>query len=44
VLRLAILLHGSLESFFAITFVTGTPVMVVLLAWSIRYSIRKLSV
>jgi intracellular septation protein A len=43
-LRLAILLHGSLESFFAITFVTGTPVMVVLLAWSIRYSIRKLSV
>ena len=42
-LRLAILLHGSLGSFLALTFVTGTPVMLVLLAWSIRYSIRSLS-
>jgi hypothetical protein len=42
-LRLAILLHGSLESFLAITFVTGTPVMLLLLAWSIRYAIRNLS-
>jgi len=42
-LRLAILLHGSLESFLAITFVTGTPVMLLLFAWSIRYSIRRLS-
>ena len=42
-LRLAILLHGSLESFLATTFVTGTPVMLVLLAWSIRYAIRNLS-
>lgn len=41
-LRLAILLHGSLGSFLAISFVTGTPVMLVLLAWSIRYSIRRL--
>ena len=42
-LRLAILLHGSLESFLAITFITGTPVMLLLLAWSIRYTIRQLS-
>jgi hypothetical protein len=42
-LRLAILLRGSLESFLAVTVVTGTPVMLVLLAWSIRYSIRRLS-
>lgn len=42
-LRLAVLLHGSLESFLAITFVTGTPVMLLLFAWSIRYSIRRLS-
>ncbi len=43
-LRLALLLHGSLESFLAITFVTGAPVMLLLLAWSIRYAIRNLSV
>jgi uncharacterized membrane protein len=42
-LRLALLLHGSLGSFFAISFLTGTPVTVLLLAWSIRYSIRALS-
>jgi Protein of unknown function (DUF3159) len=42
-LRLAILLHGSLESFLAITFVTGTPFMLLLLAWSVRYAIRNLS-
>lgn len=42
-LRLAILLHGSLESFFAISFVTGTPLMLLLLAWSIRHAIRGLS-
>lgn len=42
-LRLAMLLHGSLASFFAVTFVTGTPLTLVLLAWSIRYSIRRLS-
>ena len=42
-LRLALLLRGSLESFVAVTFVTGTPVMLLLLAWSIRYSIRRLS-
>jgi hypothetical protein len=42
-LRLAMLLHGSLEGFLAITFVTGTPVALLLLAWSIRYAIRNLS-
>jgi intracellular septation protein A len=42
-LRLAALLHGSLESFFAVVFVTGTPVMVLLMVWSIRYAIRELN-
>ncbi len=42
-LRLALLLHGSLENFLAITFVTGTPVMLLLLAWSVRFAIRSLS-
>ena len=41
--RLAILLHGSLENFLLVTFVTGTPAMLLLLAWSIRYSLRRLS-
>ena len=43
-LRLWILLQGSLENFLAINVVTGTPVMLAILAWSIRYSIRALSV
>lgn len=42
-LRLVVLLHGSLESFLLIVFLTGTPVMLVLLAWSIRYAIRSLA-
>ena len=42
-LRLVILLQGSLESFFAVTVVSGTSVMLLILAWSIRYSIRRLS-
>jgi hypothetical protein len=42
-LRLVVLLHGSLESFLLIVFLTGTPVMLVLLAWSIRYAIRGLA-
>jgi len=40
-LRLALLLNSSLESFLLITFVTGTPAMLLLLAWSIRHSIRS---
>jgi hypothetical protein len=42
-LRLVVLLQGSLESFLVIVFLTGTPVMLVLLAWSIRYAIRGLA-
>lgn len=42
-LRLAVLLHGSIGGFLAITFVTGTPVTVLLLVWSIRYAIRGLA-
>jgi len=42
-LRLFLLLEGSLESFFVVVFLTGTPVMLVLLAWSIRYAIRGLA-
>jgi len=42
-LRLVLLLEGSLESFLVVVFLTGTPVMLVLLAWSIRYAIRGLA-
>jgi hypothetical protein len=42
-LRLAMLLHGSLESFLAVSFVTGTPAMLLLFAWSIRYSMHRLA-
>ena len=42
-LRLAMLLEGSLENFLLVTFVTGTPAMILLLLWSIRYSMRKLA-
>jgi hypothetical protein len=41
-LRLGMLLQGSLESFFVVVFVTGTPVMLVLLVWSIRYPLGRL--
>ena len=42
-LRLWVLLHGSLESFFVINVVTGTPLMLLVLAATISYSIRALS-
>ena len=42
-IRLAMLLHGSLESFFVVTLLTGTPAMLLVLAWSIRYAIRGLA-
>jgi hypothetical protein len=42
-LRLAILLQGSIGGFLAITFVTGAPVTILLLAWSIRYAMRGLA-
>jgi hypothetical protein len=43
VLRFVLLLEGSLESFLLVVFLTGTPVMLLLLAWSIRYAIRGLA-
>jgi len=42
-LRLVVLLQGSLESFFVVVFLTGTPVMLLLLGWSVRYAIRGLA-
>jgi hypothetical protein len=42
-LRLAMLLEGSLEGFLVVVFLTGTPVMLLLLAWSIRFSLRRLA-
>lgn len=41
-IRLAVLLHGSLESFLLIVFLTGTPAMLALMLWSIRYAMRAL--
>ena len=42
-LRLVTLRHGSVESFLLISFVTGAPVMILLLIWSIRFSMRRLA-
>ena len=42
-LRLAMLLQGSLEGFLVVVFLTGTPVMLLILAWSIRFSLRGLA-
>ena len=42
-LRLVVLLQGSLESFVLVMFVTGLPVMLLLVAWSIHYAIQGLS-
>lgn len=39
-LRLAVLLAGSLGSFFVVNIVTGLPITLALIAWSIWYSIR----
>jgi hypothetical protein len=41
--RLAALVNGSLESFLLVTLLTGTPAMLVLIAWSIRYAMRHLA-
>ena len=41
--RLGALLDGGLESFLLVTFLTGTPVMIALMAWSVHYSLRKLA-
>jgi hypothetical protein len=42
-IRLAALLYGSLESFLLIVFLTGTPAMLALMVWSIRYAMRGLA-
>jgi hypothetical protein len=42
-IRLAALLHGSLEDFLLIVFLTGTPAMLGLMVWSIRYAMRRLA-
>jgi hypothetical protein len=42
-LRLVVLLHGGIGGFLLVTFVTGTPAMLLLLAWSVRYSLRRLA-
>lgn len=41
--RLMALLQGSLESFLLIVFLTGTPAMLALMLWSIRYALRRLA-
>jgi hypothetical protein len=40
-LRLTVLLEGSVEGFLLVAFLTGTPLMVGLVAWSIRYAIDR---
>src|SRR5262249_9389500 len=42
-IRMGALLYGSLESFLAIVFLTGTPVMFLLIVWSIRHAMRGLA-
>jgi hypothetical protein len=42
-IRLAALLNGSLEDFLLIVFLTGTPAMLALMVWSIRYAMRGLA-
>jgi hypothetical protein len=42
-IRLAALLYGSLEDFLLIVFLTGTPAMLGLMVWSIRYAMRGLA-
>lgn len=42
-LRLTALVYGSLGSFVIVAFLTGTPAMLGLIAWSIWYAIRRFS-
>jgi intracellular septation protein A len=42
-LRLWALLQGGVDSFILVVLVTGPPMMLLLIAWSIHYAIRKLS-
>jgi hypothetical protein len=41
--RLAVLLHGSLESFLVTVLLTGTPMMLLLIVWSIRHAMQNLA-
>jgi hypothetical protein len=41
--RLVALVHGGVESFLLVTILTGAPAMILLLAWSVRYSLRGLA-
>lgn len=43
VVRLAVLLNGSLESFLVTVLLTGTPMMLLLIVWSIKHAIRGLA-
>jgi hypothetical protein len=42
-LRLAVLLHGGLVGFLVVVFLTGTPAMLGLVAWSVWYAVRRFS-
>ena len=42
-LRLAALLEGSIENFLVVVILTGPPMMLLLIVWSIRYAIRGLT-
>ena len=42
-LRLGFLLAGNVTGFLAVVFVTGTPTMLALMAWSVWYAVRRLS-
>jgi hypothetical protein len=42
-MRMAALLYGSLENFLVVAFLTGTPVMLLLILWSIRHAMRGLT-
>jgi hypothetical protein len=42
-LRMAALLNGSLENFLLMSFLTGAPATILLMVWSIRYSMRHLA-
>jgi len=41
--RLVVLLNGSLETFLVTVVLTGTPMMLLLIVWSIRHAIRGLT-
>ncbi|TML68855.1 MAG: DUF3159 domain-containing protein [Actinobacteria bacterium] len=40
-LRIGVLLTGHIDAFLVVVVITGTPMMLALIAWSIRYAIRR---